>query len=81
MIEYKFLNPQTLEEDPNGERYQIQTIGSSVIISACPLPDPNAPISEQQPIQPTNQELRDNQLILMDALATMFEAMMEKGTV
>lgn len=34
-----------------------------------------------QPIQPTNQELSDNQLILMDVLATMYEDMLAKGTV
>ena len=37
MITYKTLNPETLEPDANGERYQEHTIGSSVIISACPI--------------------------------------------
>lgn len=32
-------------------------------------------------IQPTIQEISDNQLILMDVLATMYEDMLAKGTV
>ena len=35
----------------------------------------------QQTTQPTNQEIIDGQLVLMDVMATMFEAMIEKGTV
>lgn len=40
------------------------------------LINPTAP-----PVQLTNQELGDNQLILMDVLATMYEDMLAKGTV
>ena len=32
-------------------------------------------------LQPTLAELADNQLILMDAMATLYEAMLAKGTV
>jgi len=32
-------------------------------------------------VQPTNQEVIDGQLILMDVMATMYEGMLEKGTV
>ena len=31
--------------------------------------------------QPTNQEIADNQIILMDVLATLYEGMLVKGTV
>ena len=33
------------------------------------------------PVQPTNKELSDNQITLMDVLATMYEGMIMKGTV
>jgi len=32
-------------------------------------------------LEPTNKELNDNQLILMDVLGTMYEDMLAKGTV
>lgn len=38
----KNLNPQTLEEDANGVPYEIETIGSTTIISLVPS-DPPAP--------------------------------------
>ncbi len=31
--------------------------------------------------QPTNQEVMDNQMIIMEVLATMYEEMLMKGTV
>jgi hypothetical protein len=31
--------------------------------------------------QPTNQEINNNQIIIMDVLATMYEDMLMKGTV
>jgi len=42
--------------------------------------DDTTPIVPQPP-QPTLQELAENQLILMDVLATMYEDMLMKGTV
>ena len=33
------------------------------------------------PYQPTNQEVYDSTITLMDVLATMYEGMIEKGTV
>lgn len=39
------------------------------------------PVPILQPKTITLEELKENQLILMDVLATMYEAMMTKGTV
>lgn len=39
------------------------------------------PIPSSQSNAISLEELKDNQLILMDVLATMFEGMLEKGTV
>lgn len=88
--EYKILNPQTLEEDVNGERYSVETIGSAVMISVCPLIDeiepiliePKPTIEEQlTQLKADNQALKNDNLILMDVLATMYEDMLAKGTV
>jgi hypothetical protein len=54
--------------------YSINTVTNAIVWGALIVPD--APIP-----QPTNQEVIDNQLILMDVLGTMFEAMLVKGTV
>lgn len=39
------------------------------------------PIVTPQPTPITLEELKENQLILMDVIATMYEDMMAKGTV
>jgi len=80
MITYKYLNSETLKEDANGQRYSIETIGSAEIIVICPLVNPDVPIVTVVP-QPTAQELYDNQLTLMNVMATMYEDMIAKGTV
>jgi len=56
-----------------GEIGQIQQLDGSFINDTTPI------ISQQ--IQPTNQEILDNQLVLMDVLATLYEGMAAKGTV
>ncbi|MCB2297811.1 hypothetical protein [Clostridium tagluense] len=43
-MEYKILNPETFEEDEKGLRYSIEIVGSSKIISLCPLIDETTPI-------------------------------------
>jgi hypothetical protein len=56
-----------------GEMGQIQQLdGSFINDTTLIIP----PVKE-----PTNKELQDNQLILMDVLATMYEDMLAKGTV
>ena len=54
--------------------YSVNTTTNAIVWGA--LINVNAPIPE-----PTNQELSDNQLILMDVLLTMYEDMLAKGTV
>ena len=89
MIEYRYLNPVTLEEDPNGQRYSIETLGSSTIISACPeVVAPTEPIAPQPTLEEQiaqlkedNLALKEDNLIIMDVLATMYEDMLAKGTV
>jgi len=82
VIEYRYLNPVTLEEDPNGQRYSIETLGSSTIISACPeVVAPTEPIAPQPTLEEQIAQLRSDNLIIMDVLATMYEDMLAKGTV
>ena len=56
-----------------GETGQIQQLDGSFINDTTPVIPPI--------IQPTNQEINDNQMTIMDVLATLYEAMTLKGTV
>ena len=56
-----------------GDMGQIQQVDGSFVNDPTPI--------IPQLTQPTNQELSDNQLILMDVLATMYEDMLAKGMV
>ena len=74
---YKLLNPETLEEDENGERYQVQTLGGAVIIAACPSAEEPPIILD--PIVDPLQEIKDNQLTLMNAIADVYILMAVGG--
>ena len=54
--------------------YSVDITTNAIVWGALIVPD--APIP-----QPTNQEIADNQIILMDVLATLYEGMLAKGTV
>ena len=57
-------------------KYTIDVVGNLVFDYSFPAPTPPVPTTEEQLI-----EVKDNQLILMDVLATLYEDMLLKGTV
>ena len=65
------LQPNDIVTDL-GEMGQIQQVDGSFVTPAPPTP---------QPVQPTNKEVVDNQLILIDIMLTTYEDMLAKGTV
>lgn len=59
-MEYKFLNPETFEEDPNGLRYSIEVVGRSKLITVCPLVDETIPI--ETPVLVTPQPTLEDKI-------------------
>ena len=53
--------------------YSINTTTNAIVWGALIIPNAS-------PVQPTNKELNDNQLTIMDVLATFYDAMTAKGT-
>lgn len=66
------LQPNDIVTDL-GDIGMIQQLDGSFIDDTTPI--------VPQPVQPTNKEIADNQLILMDIALTVYEDMLTKGTV